>query len=975
MIISAKTSTQKLFLTWLFLLVIGLTLVSGLSAASYNVSTIAGSAVSFSGDGATATAARLNNPFGVFVHSSGDTYFADTANNRIRKITASTGFISTIAGTGTASFSGDGTPATAATLNAPNGIYVNSDGDVYIADTGNQRIRKIVGGIISTIAGSNSTAGFADGAATTTARFSSPYGVFVDSGGNTYIADRGNHRVRKLMGTTVSTIAGTGTANFTGDNAAATAATLSSPYGVCVDSSNNVYIADTANNRIRMIAGSAASIFGSARTVGRIYTIAGGSVTAAGFAGDGASATATGVRFNSPYSVCLDSTGNVYIADGVNNRIRMLINTAGTYFGSSRTANFIYTIAGTGASSFLDGAAATAQLSNPQGVCVDSTGNIYIAESGNDRLRKLAGTTVSTIAGGNIGDGGVAAAASLNGLLGICRDNSGNIYFSDTANNRIRKITADGIISTVAGTGASGSTGDGAAATAALLNAPSGICADNRGNIYFSDVSNRRIRMLVNTTGTYFGIARTAGNIYTIAGTGSSGSSGDNAIATSALLNAPCGTCVDSSGNIYFADSSNNSIRKITATNGFISKIAGTGASGSSGDGGAATTATFNNPWGIFWHSSGNLYVTDYGNDKIRKFTVGGTISTVAGTGTQGFSGDGGAATAAMLANPRGIYVDSSSNIYFSDQTNNRIRKFTVGGNISTIAGGSVTTAGYAGDGGSATAAAVRFNAPYGICGDSTGKVYVADSTNNVIRKLAFPSATYSGSQTLPSAVTGTAYISGGGTAILPSSNTYNEIEIGSGTLQVSSSAPITFNASSGSAIVEILAAINTGAFTFNTPGAVKIATGIAAILDAPSGSSLMSKTGAGRLRAVDNLSSSTTPVAVSEGILEVSGSGKLPNAATSVASGATLQLGTASGSVVAGAVANASVASGGIMSILAGATGAVTSADIASGGIVSVEAGVTVPEGMFSSLTFNSGGIVQLGAGATFSQSITMVA
>jgi hypothetical protein len=199
-------------------------------------------------------------------------------------------------------------------------------------------------------------------------------------------------------------------------------------------------------------------------------------------------------------------------------------------------------------------------------------------------------------------------------------------------------------------------------------------------------------------------------------------------------------------------------------------------------------------------------------------------------------------------------------------------------------------------------------------------------------------------------------------------------VEVNNGTLQVSSSAPITFNASGGSAIVEILAAINTGAFTFNTPGAVKIGTGIAAILDAPSGNGLMSKTGAGRLRAIANLSSSTTPVAVSEGILEVSGSGRLPNAATSVASGATLQLGTSGGTVAASAVANASVASGGIMSILAGATGAVTSADISSGGIVSVAAGVTAPSGMFTSATFRSGGILQVGDGATLGQSFTSV-
>ena len=255
------------------------------------------------------------------------------------------------------------------------------------------------------------------------------------------------------------------------------------------------------------------------------------------------------------------------------------------------------------------------------------------------------------------------------------------------------------------------------------------------------------------------------------------------------------------------------------------------------------------------------------------------------------------------------------------------------------------------------------------------GNILVADNASSRIRKL-LSKLTVSGGGTLSATATGTAYIQGGGTAVLPPSNSIDAVEINNGTLQVSTPAPITFNASGGSAVVEILAAINTGAFTFTTPGAVKIATGIAAILDAPSGSSLMSKTGAGRLQAVDNLSSSTTPIAVSEGILEVSGAaGKLPNATTTVSSGGTLQLGVASGSVAAGAVANASVASGGIMSILAGATGAVTSADISSGGIVSVADGVTAPSSMFSSATFHSGGILQLDDGATLAQSFTSVA
>ena len=374
-----------------------------------------------------------------------------------------------------------------------------------------------------------------------------------------------------------------------------------------------------------------------------------------------------------------------------------------------------------------------------------------------------------------------------------------------------------------------------------------------------------------------------------------------------------------------------------------------------------------NNPSGVSLDSLNNVYIADSGNQRIRKL-IGNILSTFSGTGTASFSGDNGRSILAAFSNPRDLCVDSAGNVYVADSGNNRIRKLF--NTITTIAG--TGAASFGGDGGPATAATL--NAPRKIFIDSSGNIFIADSGNNVIRKL-LSKLTVSGGGTLSATATGTAYIQGGGTAVLPASNSISAVEVNNGTLQVSSSAPITFNASGGSAIVEILAAINTGAFTFNTPGAVKIATGIAAILDAPSGSGTMSKTGAGRLRAIANLSSSTTPVAVSEGILEVSGTGRLPNAATSVASGATLQLGTSGGTVASGAVANASVASGGIMSILAGATGAVTTATIASGGVLSVAAGVTAPSGMFTSATFRSGGILQVGDGATLGQSFNSVA
>ncbi len=871
----------------------------------------------------------------------------------------------------------------------------------------------------------------------------------------------------------ISTIAGSNTASFSGDGSAATAATLNGPRGVFLDSARNVYIADYNNNHIRKITASS----------GVISSIAGGSVITAGFAGDGGAATDAAVRLNIPNSVCVDNLGNLYIADTTNHRIRMVINTAGTYFGSARTAGNIYTIAGTGTAGFADGSATTAaMLSSPRGIWADSTGtNVYIADYGNHLIRKLNGTSVTTVAGTNSGtssgysgDGGLSTAASMSNPGGVCKDSFGNFYFADTANNCIRQITTAGIISTLSGftlpfalngprgicvdssnnlyvANTSGNSilkrtsgGTVSALSFGALTAPQGVFADNFGNIfvantggnnikmlwgaattggsnnyvngtvytlasslsppplgiwavgsatpannrvYFTDGTRRRFFQLASTSNGsisvstsspnnaigIFGIAgtpsdtiyitttentvryftytygtRTPSTVTTIAGTGISGFSGDGASATAAQLSSPYGIFVNGS-TVYVADSVNNRIRQFTV-GGNISTFAGPNG-GFSGDDSPATTAKLNSPSGVYVNGSA-VYVADSGNNRIRQFTVGGPISTIAGNGTATFSGDGGTATAASLNAPSGICVDSAGNVYIADTTNNRIRKITAStGLISTIAG---TGAGsFSGDGSSSTAASL--NSPNGVFVDSAGNVYIADSGNNRIRKLLSKLA-FSGSGTLSATATGTAYIQGGGTAVLPPSNSIDAVEVNNGTLQVSSSAPITFNASGGSAMVEILAAIRTGAFTLRTPGAVKIATGIAAILDAPSGTSLMSKTGAGRLRAVDDLSSSTTPVAVSEGILEVSGaSGKLPTAAISVASGAILELGT-------------SVANGAVPGTV----------DIASGGIVSVAAGVTAPSNVFSNATipvFHGGAIIQLGANSTFLQAITVVA
>jgi sugar lactone lactonase YvrE len=334
----------------------------------------------------------------------------------------------------------------------------------------------------------------------------------------------------------------------------------------------------------------------------------------------------------------------------------------------------------------------------------------------------LAGIT--TFAGngttGFSGDGGPATSAALNGPFGGAIDSSGNLYFCDQANQRIRKVTPQGIISTVAGNGTAGFSGDGGPATSAALNGPNGVAVDANGNLFIADQLNRRIRKV--TPG---------GIISTFAGNGTSGFSGDGGPATKAALASPSGEAVDASGNLFFADLGNQRIREVTPQ-GVISTVAGMGTAGFSGDGGLATRATLNAPIGVAVDGVGDLFIIDLGNQRIRKVTPQGIISTVAGNGTMGFSGDGGPATSAALNTPSGVAVDAGANLYIADSGNQRIRKVTPGGIISTFAGNG--TQGFSGDGGPATNAAL--NGPNGVVFDASGRLFFADRGNQRIRVL-----------------------------------------------------------------------------------------------------------------------------------------------------------------------------------------------------------------------------------------------
>ena len=351
--------------------------------------------------------------------------------------------------------------------------------------------------------------------------------------------------------------------------------------------------------------------------------------------------------------------------------------------------------------------------------CFPSSDGCYdddICSNAQNIMTTFAGTGIW----GSSGDGGAATSAQLNYPEGVSVDISGIVYIADNGNNKIRMVNSTGIITTIAGTGARGSSGDDGAATSAQLNGPWGVSVDISGNVYIADTYNQKIRMVTN-----------AGIITTFAGTGTEGSSGDGEAATSAQLNGPFGVSVDISGNVYIADYGNNKIRMVTST-GIITTIAGTGAQGSNGDGGAATAALLYWPFGVSVGTSGNVYIADYGNNRIRMVNNTGIITTIVGTGEYGRSGDGEAATSAQLNYPRGVSVDISGNVYIADTYNQKIRMVNSTGIITTIAGTGIQ--GDSGYGGAATSA--QLYRPIWISVDISGNVYIADSGNNKIRMV-----------------------------------------------------------------------------------------------------------------------------------------------------------------------------------------------------------------------------------------------
>jgi trimeric autotransporter adhesin len=591
----------------------------------------------------------------------------------------------------------DGGPALEAPLRSPAVVVAGNAGTLYVGDISDYRVRQIVAGRISTYAGVGFPGYSGDGLKASQAAISYVTGMALDAAGNLYLADWDNERVRKIDSSgVITTIAGNGDTFFVGDGGLATGTSID-PLAVTLDTKGNIYIADAFNYRIRKVT-----------PAGVISTIAGSGVS--GFAGDGGLAIAC--RIGLTTGVAVDAAGNVYFTDYSNNRVRKI-----------DTSGIITTIGGNGNSKFSgDGGPATLAQLDPFNLTIAATGNLYIADQSNHRIRKITAGTglISTVAGngnfGLTGDGGLATAATLSDPTFVSVDASGNLYIADAGNDRIRKVTPDGKISTVAGA----PVGDGGPATSAFLDFPVAVTTDKTGDLFISDADNNRVRKVV-----------PAGTISTIAGIGRAGYDNGAGQAAAGLLDSPGGTAVDTNGNIYIADTYNYRIRKVTP-GGVISTIAGTGKSNFSGDGGPATAADIGSPTSVAVDAGGNIFFTDMDFSRIRKIAPSGTITTIAGNGSSTFAGDGGAATAAQL-DPFDIALDQNGNLYVADLSNNRIRKIDSAGIISTVAGSEI--GGYDGDGGPATSASL--SQPTGMAVDSDGNLYIADSGNWVVRRVS----------------------------------------------------------------------------------------------------------------------------------------------------------------------------------------------------------------------------------------------
>jgi trimeric autotransporter adhesin len=720
----------------------------------------------------------------------------------------------TIAGTGTAGYNGDGISAVTADFSGPGAVSFDAHGNVLVADTGNQRIRVVpqstgafygqsmLAGYSYTVAGNGDFGYNGDGISALSAEVDNPGDVVVDAQGNLVIADTANNRIRvvalstgtfydqAMMAGDIYTVAGDGTASYNSDGIAAVSADLNGPGGVAVDSHGNLVIADTHNNRIRVVADSTGTFYGQAMVSGDIYTVAGN-----GTSGDGGGPVASS-QLDDPNGVSIDAQGNLVVADTGNNSIRVVADSTGTFYGQPMMAGVTYALP-------------TAPLNGPAGVALDAHGNVVIADTRHHSVQVFAPATGTfygqTMTMGNTytvagdpkgvtggytpGDGVPAVSTSppsgrLDFPRSVAVDAQGNLVIADTGNNRVRVVAENsgpfyvialtaGDVYTVAGGAAAGLNEDQVSATTtAVLENPGGIALDANGNLVIADTGDNRVRVVPQTTGTFYGVPMTAGDIYTVAGNGTAGYTGDGIPAVSAELSNPKAVAVDAQGNVVIADG-NQRIRVLAEktdpfygvpmTAGNIYTVAGTGVTGFNGDGIAAVSSELNNPGGVALDSNGNLVIADTGNHRIRLVAensgtfygmnmTAGDIYTVAGDGTGGYTADEVPAAASELDDPTGVTVDAHGNFVIADTGNHRIRvvdeipgtfygQLMTPRDIYTVAGDGIN--GYDGD--SVAAVSGQLYKPGAVAVDAHGNLVIADTNDHRIRVVAESDGTFYG--------------------------------------------------------------------------------------------------------------------------------------------------------------------------------------------------------------------------------------
>lgn len=612
-------------------------------------------------------------------------------------------------------------PAVYASLGSLGGVATDGAGNVYFVSQ--QAVFKVdTQGNLTLVAGTGRAGFSGDGGLATNAQIYGTDGLAIDKAGNIFIAD--NSRIRKVSTNgVITTIAGSNLQISSGDGGPAVKATISEVGGLAINSAGDLFFSDVYTASIRKIS-----------ATGIVTSVAG---NGAGFGGDGGSALKA--QFDQPEGLSLDTAGNIYVADSLNNRIRKI-----------SPSGIVSTIAGNG-ECCEDGdgnPAVQAKLFFPQGVTWRS-GTVYVADGDFLRAVQPDGTIVRIAGAGSqaaLGDGGPAASAQLTGLgLGIAFDDAGNLYVAENSAWRLRKISASGTITTLAGNGLFNYSGDGGLALAAQLGLPSDLALDRIGDIYVGDWQNSIVRRISPT-----------GGITRVAGTGTAGYSGDGGPAIRAefhLSGYGNGLAIDNSGSLYIADTQSNRIRRVSA-DGIVTTVAGTGNAGYSGDGGPAVNADFVGPSGLLFDPAGNLYVAEF--QRIRKISPEGTVTTVAGRpgdNNWGFSGDGGLAINAELFGPCCMALDAAGNLYISDTGNNRVREVSRNGIIATVAGNGTCCGG---DGNPALQAGMS---PRGLAADTAGNLYIVDvdaesvrvvSSDGMIRKWVGGGFGYSGDGGLP---------------------------------------------------------------------------------------------------------------------------------------------------------------------------------------------------------------------------------